>query len=230
MNDNYESVTLDEWISIHSTEDEMRSVFLNLDRALKYIHEHGYCIETFYPSMIEVLNGSPKQIQFKKLMELPKDLIQKKKFVQEDIFNSSFIQIGICSNSLSSLKPEFLKSNFDSFSQFIPTDMIPYYRGVVQRGASIYLCDYLAEKKKRDVEQLGDEMSSSEKGGNSLVKSNGHNIYIEPVTNNRINAQIYKQINDYKDSAFIRIMVVPTIVLLSVLFLTLIVFVLSCFH
>ena len=72
-NDSIESVTLLEWVNKHHSDEEMRSVFLNMDRALKYIHDHGYCIDVFYPTEINVLNDDDKYIQFKKLVELSKD-------------------------------------------------------------------------------------------------------------------------------------------------------------
>ena len=79
----------------YPSDDEMRSVFLNMDRALKYIHEHDYCIEIFHPSYIDVLNNSDDYIQFNQLLKMPLDNNISRKIIQEDIFRSSFIQIGI---------------------------------------------------------------------------------------------------------------------------------------
>ena len=50
-----DSVSLDEWLYFHTSEDERREIFLNMDKALKYIHEHGYCIGVFYPTEIQIL-------------------------------------------------------------------------------------------------------------------------------------------------------------------------------
>lgn len=225
------SISLDRWILEHNGEDELKDVFLNMDVALKYIHEHGYCVEVFYPSMIEILNNSINQIQFTKLMPLPKDGNEKINIIREDLFNSSFVQIGIYSNSLNSLNPDFLRNNFDSFVKFIPNDIVPYYRGVVQRGASVYLCDYIAEKNKRDLEHLEVELAGEgQEIGKQMVKDNGHNIGIEPLSNNKINDRIYQQINNLKDSAFIRVLVLPTIVLLCLLLFSAIQFVISYFQ
>lgn len=231
MSNNVDSIRLDDWINHHHSEEELKELFLNMDVALKYIHEHDYCIEEFYPTKIEVLNHSLKQIQFKKIMQLPKDSFLKNQYIGEDIFNSSLIQIGIYSGTLDQLKPEFLKVNFDSFSEFIPNDMIPYYRGVVQRGATIYLCDYSSERIKRDVDQLEQELSGAgESVGNQLVKDNGHNIGVGPISNDKINDQIYRQINGMKDSAFIRVLVIPTMILASLLFISIISFIISYFR
>ena len=78
MNNNYESIPLDLWILGSPSEEEIRTVFLNMDKALKYIHEHGYCVDVFYPSEIEILNNELDHIQFKKLVELSKNSVIRK--------------------------------------------------------------------------------------------------------------------------------------------------------
>lgn len=201
-----ESTTLEQWVKDHYSEEELRSIFLNMDRALKYIHDHGYCIEVFYPTEIKVLNNEDDHIQFNKLVELSKDPSISREMIKEDIFNSSLIQVGIYSKSLKYLNPEFLKENFDDFSQFIPQGDVPYYRGVIQRGASVYFCEFALEKRKRDLEDLEKELG--EEGSKELVKTP------EPdITNNKINDQIYRQINGMRDAAFVNLLLIPTIIL-----------------
>lgn len=165
-NNSVESVTLSEWVNTHHSEDEMRSIFLNMDRALKYIHEHGYCIDVFYPTEINVLNNDDNYVQFKKLVELSKEYDIAREMIKEDIFRSSLIQIGMYSNSLNHINPDFVRENFDSFAQFIPQDDVPYYRGVIQRNASVYLCEYALEKRKRDYEDLEKQLGE---GGLKLL-------------------------------------------------------------
>jgi hypothetical protein len=213
---NVEAVTLDEWIRFHHSEDEMRTVFLNMDSALKYIHEHGYCIEVFYPTEIYILGNSSDHVQFKKLIQLSSDPTRRKSMINEDIFNSTLIQIGLYSNSLKYLKPSFLKENFDSFIQFIPSGDVPYYRGVVQRGAPVYFCEYALEKRNRDLSDLESQIngSSGNSNGKQLIKSANNNIGIESISNDKINDIIYRQINGLKDSAFINVLVIPTILFL----------------
>ena len=204
---NNESATLEQWVQAHYSEEELRSIFLNMDRALKYIHDHGYCIEVFYPTEIKVLNNETDHIQFNKLVELSSDPDIRREMIREDIFNSSLIQVGIYSKSLKYLNPEFLKENFDDFSQFIPQDDIPYYRGVIQRGASVYFCEFAIEKRKRDLEALEKELG--ENGGKELIKVPDN----EDITNNKINDQIYIQINGMRDAAFVNLLLIPTIIL-----------------
>jgi hypothetical protein len=224
-----ESVTLNEWMLYHHNEEEIRSVFLNMDRALKYIHEHGYCIEVFYPTEIEILNNEIDHIQFRKLVQLSSNISNKKEMIKEDVFNSTLIQIGLYSNSLKYLTPEFLRENFDSFIQFIPQGDVPYYRGVVQRGASVYFCEYALEKRNRDLAELekqleGDNGNSS---GKQLYKSSNQNIGVSSITNDKINDSIYRQINGLRDSAFINILILPTISLLMILLFGIIAWVFS---
>ena len=211
-NNSTESITLAEWVKNHHSEEEMRSTFLNMDRALKYIHEHGYCIDVFYPTEINVLNNDDNYIQFKKLVELSKDYDIAKEMKKEDIFRSSFIQIGMYTNSLNHLNPEFLKENFDAFSQFIPQDDIPYYRGVVQRGASVYYCEYALEKRKRDLEDLEKQLGDI---GEDDKKSLENTSEAE-ITNKKVNDLIYRQINGMNEAAFLNIVLVPIVILIVI--------------
>ena len=203
----FESTTLDQWVQTHYSEEELRSIFLNMDRALKYIHDHGYCIEVFYPTEIKVLNNEDDHIQFNKLVELSSDPDIRHEMVKEDIFNSSLIQIGIYSKSLKYLNPDFLRENFDDFSFFFSQDDIPYYRGVVQRGAAVYFCEFAVEKRNRDLEALEKELG--EDAGKTLMKVPEN----EDITNNKINDQIYRQINGMRDAAFVNLLLIPTIIL-----------------
>ena len=203
------SLSLLEWVESHPSEEEMRSVFLNLDRALKYIHDHGYCIQVFYPTEITILNNENDHIRFNKLVELSSDSSIRRQMIKEDIFNSSFIQIGLYSNSLKYLTSSFLKENFDSFIQFIPNDDVPYYRGVVQRGASVYFCEYALEKRNRDLNELEKELGEGNGADKTLLKKNVPN---ESITNDKVNDIIYKQINGLSDDAFIHLLIIPSVI------------------
>ena len=212
-NNNVESVTLAEWVNSHRSEEEMRSIFLNMDRALKYIHEHGYCIDVFYPTEINVLNNDDNYIQFKKLVELSKENELAKEMIKEDIFRSSFIQIGMYTNSLNHLNPEFLKENFDSFAEFIPSDDIPYYRGVVQRGATVYYCEYALERRKRDLEDLEKQLGELGEDDKRAIENTPSDA---EITNKKVNDLIYRQINGMNEAAFLNIVLVPIIILVVI--------------
>ncbi len=219
-------VTLFDWVNRHHSEESMREVFLNMDIAMKYIHDHGYCIQIFYPTNIEVLNNNPDYVLFDNLMELPNDQVERKKMIKEDIFNSSLIQIGIYTNTIRSLTPEFLKENFDEIARFIPEADVPYYRGVVLRGASVYFNEYALEKMQMDLEKLEKQIAESD-GDKSPTKEFKYNN--EPLTNDKINDSIYKQINGLKDVAFISYLLIPTIILITLFILSFITWILSLF-
>lgn len=214
----FDSVSLDEWLYFHTSEDERREIFLNMDKALKYIHEHGYCIEVFYPTEIQILGDQIDHVKFNELMQLPFNEKDRRTMINEDIFRSSLIQIGIYSNTLKYLTPEFLKDNFDSFIQFLPTGDVPYYRGIVQRGATVYFSDYANEKANRDLADLENQLGDGagrESSGKALTKAGAFRAGIEPISNDSINDSIYRQINGLKDSAFVSFVIIPTIILIS---------------
>jgi len=207
-------VLLSDWLSEYHSEEELREVFLYMNKALKYIHEHNYCIEVFYPTCIQLLDDRADCIRFQRLVELPSDNSAKREMINEDIFNSALLQIGIYSNSLRYLKPEFLKENFDSFVQFIPSGDVPYYRGVIQRGASVYFNEFAIEKGNRDLAELEKQLEGTDSvGGNKpLVKASPNRIDVDS-DNSKINDQIYPQINGLNDSAFVNVLLIPAIII-----------------
>lgn len=205
------AMSLDDWVSSFRDWEEMREIFLNMDRAMRYLHERGYCVKTFDPTKIMILNNALNQIKFE-TMAMPNDQVTQRKYIKDDIYNSSFIQMGLYSNSLPHLRREFLKSNFDSFAQFVPEGDIPYYRGVIDRGASVYFCEYAMEKVNRDLASLEAELAA-ENGVKTPVKSTTKK-YDDTGINDRINDSIYKEISKgRRDAAFINFLIYPTAIL-----------------
>ena len=217
---NYDVVSLETWLKYRRDEEDIREVFLNMDRAMKYVHDHGYCIKSFHPKDIEIINGELDQIRFNTLLEMPVDLVKQKQYIKEDIYNSSFLQIGIYTKCLYYLKRDYLKANYDSFATFLPQGDVPYYRGVVERGASVYFCEYDLEKRKRDLvsleKEVGDENTPTDKSA-----------LAELDVNEEINSVIYRQISKRNDAAYINFLVYPTIMFAISLIIALIVRLLS---
>lgn len=216
-------VTLFDWVKEHYSDEEKREVFLNMDIALKYIHDHGYCIEQFYPSKIEILNNQPDHVQFDNIIELSNNISEKSEMIKEDIFNSSLIQIGMYTNTLKHLTPNFLRENFDEIARFLPEGDVPYYRGVV-RGASVYFSEFALEKMNRDLVQLEQQISESE-GNKPKEIDYSDNRKVDNLSNDKINDAIYKQISGYREAAFISGVLVPTLIVLSVILILLITFI-----
>ncbi len=216
-----EIMSLSDWVMSHPSENELKEVFLNMDVAMKYIHDHGYCIEVFHPSQIFVLDNSPDHIKFS-TVPLDPDFASSEKMIKEDIFNSSLIQIGIYTKTLNSLTPEFLKSNFDEISQFLPAGDVPYYRGVVQRGAKVYLSEFAAERSKRDLESLEEQLGTEEE--DKIDTTN-----FTAVSNDEINDKIYKSLNRSREAAFVNYLIIPTLILLSLFVIGLVGWIISLF-
>ena len=98
-----------------------------------------------------------------------------------------------------------MRENFDAFCMYIPEGDSPYYRGVVQRNAAVYFCEFAVEKRNRELKEL-----ESQLGDKSIVIPNNN----DDITNNKVNDKIYRQINGLNDNAFISWLVIPTVILI----------------
>jgi len=208
-NSNGISTTLYDWVGndieyITKSEEQLKEVFVNLDKALKYLHNHGYYIVSFDPREIEILDGDVNQIKFDKIMPLPVTYNESNEKKKEDIFLSACLQIGLYTHTLNYLNVDYLKDNFDQFASNMPADDIPYYRGVIERGAAVYLCEFLNEKSVRDLKKL-EELFGDGKPSTVINKDNFDD------TNEDINNKIYKQISGLRESAFISYFVYPVL-------------------
>lgn len=208
INSNAVDVVFSDWIKTNPSDQILREVFINMDLAMKYIHSKGYCIKSFDPKDIKILNDSLDQIKYNELLKMPNDYNDQKELIKEDIYSSAYLQIGIYTKCLNYMKPRFLSDNFDNFATFLPESDVPYYRGVVQRGASVYLSEYVVEKKRRDLQSLEQGVNSSgntNEKGKSLVKTNGYNFSNDELLNQNtnINSSIYGSLDNRKEAAFV---------------------------
>lgn len=220
-----DAISLNAWISSFRDDEEMREIFLNMDRAMKYLHDRGYCIRTFNPEHIMILNNATNQIKLEPI-EMPKDQAEQRKIIKEDIYNSSFVQVGLYSNCLPYLNKAFLKSNFDSFAQFVPEGDIPYYRGVIDRGASVYFCEYAMEKVNRDLAAMEAELAAET--GISKPAVPQKKKYDDTGINDKINDSIYKEISKgRREAAFVNFLLFPTAILVVGMIFTLIAWIMS---
>lgn len=203
------TVSLSEWLAFNSNTEEYRKLFIGMSSALKYIHENDYCVLSFNPRDIDILNDDFSQIRFNVLDKMPGDNSEKRMIIKQNVFDHAFLQIGVYTDCLNYLKESFLKSNFNDFVLFLPPDDVSYYRGVVERGASVYFVDYTAELQKRELASLEAELGAEGGASNSrsLVKSNGKSILADEKYDS-----IYKLNNSINEAAFVSFFVVPIVV------------------
>lgn len=213
------TVSLDEWLQFNSDTEKRRNLFINMSSSLKYIHNRGYYVSSFLPANIDVLDGATSQVRFNELDIMPDDYKIKTDIVRQNIFDTAFLQIGIYTDCLPYLRRDFLVDNFDEFSTFIPSTDIPYYRGVIQRGANVYLVDFCNELRNRELAALGASLGdnnnqssnvginqSNGKGNKILNKSNGKSILSDDQY-----SFIY-DLNKTKDAAFVSFLLIPLFV------------------
>ena len=117
--------------------------------------------------------------------------------------------LGLSINTiLYNLKPEILKENFDAYSQVIPEGDTPYYRGIILRGATVYLCEFVQEKNNRELQELEKQLAPDD-------QKNFEPAQIKKVpSNNKVNDNIYRQINGLRDAAFISVLTIPTVIII----------------
>lgn len=214
---NIETITLQEWLDNFHTQEDLQTLFVNMDIAMKYVHHQGYYINSFALDKIEILNHSLRQVKFDSLEDLPGNFQEDKALIRNNIFYSAVLQIGVYANCLPYFNGEainFLKHNLDNFSIFLPQEDLSYFKGVIERDASVYYSDYVGERKKRDLANLDREVSEGGNGhGKSLVKTNGTFQASDLVPNNdKENELIYANLLK-KDGAFVRSLIYPILVL-----------------
>ena len=101
-----------------------------------------------------------------------------------------------------------MKNNFNKFAIYLPESDVAYYRGVIERGASVHLYAYVDEKMKRDVNNLEKEVGGDGVGnGKSMVLSTGKSLL---PNNEEINRSIYNFSGKY--DAFARAFIYPILI------------------
>ena len=210
---------LKEYYETQPSTEDMQRLYYNMSTAMKYVHEHDYCIKSFNLSDIEVLDVEKKSpIRYKTVVKMP--VTEENQLINEDIYNIAFIQIGIYSGTLNYLKPKFLKENFNMFAEFLPQDDIPYFRGVVERGASVYYCDFVAERTRREVEVLQKEVGEGSAMGIQKKKATSiGSAFADKDTRN-----LYRDLDDVKQSAFVSFLILPIAMIVLGIVLSIVLF------
>ncbi len=213
------------------SDEELREVFLNGDKSMRYLHDNDFFIESFDPRDIDIVDGDTNCIRFNEFSKIEHGY-EKDSIIQSDIFINACLQIGLYTHTLANLDDKKLKENFDEFATYLPEGDVPYYRGIIQRNASVYLCDFAVEKRNRDLKNLQKELS--EDGKDSTFEEPSP-VNADALTNKVINERIYKDLIDkkktkvFKDAAYVYVLILPAIILSLAIIISLISFALNYF-
>ena len=212
--------SLKEWLSNHSSYDDLRLLFFYIDGTMQYIHENDYAIDDFSPNEIFIVKNNIKSIRFHKLVELSKDEINRKNMIYDNVFSLSLLQIAAFFSSvdndldfdqiirsLSSNNGSILKQNLDSYLKFVPESDIDYYEKVINNRESVYYNDYYYKIEENKLNSSNDNMSNQ--STKQMIKKSNNTAGIGSIQSD-IDISIYSKID--KDSAFINYFIIPTMI------------------
>lgn len=212
--------TLKQWILAHNVNSdkdlkEFGNLFYNLDLGMRKLHDNGYYVASFNINSILIQGDF---VQFQGVNKFPFD--NKEYFVHQNIYYLSCLAIGIYNDCLDYINPdnkEMLKTNFESFSEFIPSDVVPYYKGIIMRDSTVYLSDYIKSKVQIEIQKEQESLGGS---FNSSNKSRGASTY----TKSTLMGKLYSDREDNSNiSAFIQIFLFPIIILLLAILIPIII-------
>lgn len=200
--------TLREWLNRHNVNkdeqlSEFKNLFYSLDLEMKQLHESGFCITSFHVHDILI---SGHFVKYKKIRNLYYE--DREELIRKNIFYLSCLAIGIYDDCLGYINPENprdLKDNFSSFATFLPEDVVPYYKGIIERDATVYLSDYMkakVEKERAKEQKILDSVS------NTSAPNKGS------YSKSTLIGRLYADENSSNMAAFVQIVLFPVIILL----------------
>jgi len=207
-----EEVTLKDWLSEPHTKEEYQSLFLVMDMTMHYIHDKGYGVlnkrnQEGYPlldtSRVKIITGKlHPQVLFSDIDIV--DPSYQRELVHDNIYSNAYLAIKTYAGFQEELNHTFLKKNFREFELFLPEEDIPYYRGVIERDASVYYAEYVQKRTQREIEREGGVITG-QAHGNSLSKSTeiGRQIAGE-----------YSNLDNSSMAAFVHLYIFPAIIIL----------------
>ena len=180
MNVGYNTTNFEQFISKYSSSrdkdlDEIKNFFLSFDKKMKMYHENGYVITSFRLQDIIVYESNNDghnvyDVDFKYYTEKENTNVT----MRENIFYSACLAVGVYNNCLSYInpdKPNFLKNNFYLFAENIPSDVVSYYRGVIERDAEVYLTEFVTTSKQQEIDRMKREMDAEAQKEAELQKN-----------------------------------------------------------
>lgn len=207
MNNNHNGCTLKEWLLGHNINKDsdipnFKKLFNCMDLSMKRLHQDGEYVTSFNIDDILVFDQYVRYTKTSKLYFEDRDYM-----IHRNIVYLACLAIGVYSDCLSYINPDnmrYIRSNFSSFATVIPEDVVPYYKGVVERDANVYLNDFIRAKAEREIQR---DRSMLDQGDFS---SNNKNIstYSKSTFAGRMLA------DDSNKSAFIQLVLFPVVIFL----------------
>ena len=164
---NYKTMTLNEFINTYNSSSDkdvpiINDMLLAMDKKMKMYHEHNYVITSFDINktyIYEAKDSNGNLIFDADYSEYAP--IGKSSFTPKDnVFYLSCLAVGIYNNCLSYInpaEPKFLKENFNLFAENMPQEVVPYYRGIIERGFSVYLNEFNDSKNEQEIAKMQEE-------------------------------------------------------------------------
>lgn len=202
--------TLGEWLSEHNVNKDkeipdFKKLFYNLDMGMKNLHEKGEYVTSFNINDILISGDFVKYNKTSDLYYEDSDY-----FIHKNIFYLSCLAIGVYNDCLNYINPENVegvKENFSDFATFIPEDVLSYYKGIVERDASVYLSDYVNARVDREINTNKSLLESADQPlGNSNANKKSSSYSKSTL--------IGKLYTDDNNGAFIKFILFPVIIIL----------------
>lgn len=207
-------LTLNEWLIHHnvnkdSEQQNFLKLFYNMDSKMKKLHRKGYYIDSFSGNDILIQGNNVEFNSIKKLYQDDSEYI-----IRKNIYYSAITAVGIyCSCILSPNNKIFLRENFNEFAFFIPDDVKPYYRGIIERDAKVYLSDFMDTKIKQQIEKESENLGEGYANGRQLNKSTMVGKLLNDDNNNAVAG--YGFIYIFSAIIFLLAILIPLLLIIS---------------
>ena len=132
-------ISLADWVSMHDSMEEKREFLLNADLALQYLKSNGMRVDSFDFNDIFIVDDNIREIKYNVITNVgtltPAD-------VKANIYEEAKMALYLYLYPCDEIDDGFLKSHFKDFSFAFPTNDVDYYKGIIERGASVFFSDF----------------------------------------------------------------------------------------
>jgi hypothetical protein len=144
--------TLGDYFSYNDDYSELNTIYDNLSREMKDIHNSGKVITNFSSSSINFDDG----ISFDSVGNPVNFELEKRNNIVSNakMMLGTYLSLSTGFNDFSNVSDEFFTSNLDDICSSITSESFypEYYYGIFNEGKNEYYCDFLARKKQeRDL-------------------------------------------------------------------------------